>query len=138
MQKLAYTMKHKTNIQLLPLFAILILILQACGNSPKETLEYLHTSGDQSVRLNILTGNDYLIYNTPTRLDFEWTNIVPETTSISGAGIKLIQHIDNVTQTEFTVTKEKIKSDTLHITILFRKDGKRIPTAFHVPVRTKD
>lgn len=131
-------MKYKTSIPLLPLFAILILILQSCGNSNKETVEYLHTSGDQSIRLKILTGNDYLIYNTPTRLDFEWTNIEPALAIIGGTGIKMLGYEGNKTKTEFTVTKENLKTDTLHITILYRKNDRRVPASFHIPVREKE
>jgi hypothetical protein len=131
-------MKHKTSIQLLPLLAIFILSLQSCGNTPKETVEYVHTSGDQSVRLNILTANDYLIYNTPTRLDFEWTNIEPELAIIGGTGIKMLGYEGNKTKTEFTVTKENLKIDTLHITILYKKGDRRVPTSFHIPVREKE
>ena len=130
-------MKHKTSTQLLPLFAILILAVLSCGNSPKETVEYLHISGDQSVRLNILTANDYIIYNTPTRLDFEWTNIEPELAIIGGTGIKMLGYEGNKTKTEFTVTKENLKTDTLHITILYRKNDRRVPASFHIPVREK-
>tara|TARA_R110002051_G_scaffold107616_1_gene180452 strand:+ start:2778 stop:3173 length:396 start_codon:yes stop_codon:yes gene_type:complete len=131
-------MKHKIHIQLLPLFASLILILQSCENTPKETVEYLHSSGDQSVRLKILTGNDYLIYNTPTRLDFEWTNIQPEMAIIGGTGIKMLGYEGNKTKTEFTVTTENLKTDTLHITILYRKNDRRVPASFHIPVREKE
>lgn len=114
------------------------ILLQSCENSQTEKVEYLFESGTSSVRLNILSGNDYLLYETPTRLDFEWTNIDPNTTMIGGTGIKMLGIQNGISQTEFTVPKHRLQTDTLHITVLFKKDGKRIPAAFHIPMRYQE
>ncbi|MFT5752258.1 MAG: hypothetical protein ACI86L_001771 [Dokdonia sp.] len=130
-------MKNKAPTLLLLLFGSMLISFQSCGNTQTKKTEYMNTIGDQSVELRILNDNDYLIYDTPTRVDFKWTNIDLESTNIGGAEIKILGTINEITQTEFTVTKEKLKMDTLHITIIFKKGHKRIPTVFHVPVRAK-
>lgn len=131
-------MKNPLPTLLFLLFGGMLFSLQSCGEAPTKKVEYIHTKGDQSVQLRILNGSDYLIYDTPTLVDFEWTNIDPSTAIIGGAGIKMLGNSDGISKTEFTVTKDKLKTDTLHITILFKKDNKRMPAAFHVPVRAKE
>ncbi len=95
------------------IYGILILTLNSCGESKKKTSEYIYENGKSSVQLKILNGNDYLIYDTPTRTDFEWTNIDPQTGYIVGIGIKMLGTNDGITKTEINVPSNYLKTDTL-------------------------
>lgn len=129
-------MSNPIRILILFLYGGCIGLLQSCGELPAKKVEYIHKKGDQSIEVRIRTGNDYLTYDTPTAIDFEWTNIDPNSVIIGGTGIKLLGILDATTQTEFTVTREQLKTDTLRITVLYKSGDKRIPAAFHIPVKS--
>lgn len=119
------------------IFGILILTINSCGESKKKTAEYIYENGESSVRLKILNGNDYLIYDTPTRTDFEWTNIEPKTSYIVGTGIKMLGTKDGITKTEINVPSDYLKTDTLNIRLRFEIKGEKIDKEFNVPMRNE-
>jgi len=117
---------------------ILILTLNSCGESKKKTSEYIYENRDSSVRLKILNGNDYLIYDMPTRIDFEWKNIDPKTSYIVGTGIKMLGTKSGITKTEINVPSDYLKTDTLKIKLRFEIKGEKIDKEFNVPMRNKN
>ena len=108
------------------LLGLFILSLNSCTESIKKTSKFIYEIEESSVQLKILNGNDYLTYNTPIRVDFEWKNIEPETVSIYGAGIKLLRIKNEVTQTEINIERHHLISDTLDIKLSFELSGKKL------------
>jgi len=119
------------------IYGVLILTLNSCRESKKKTPEYIYKNGESSVRLKILNGNDYLIYDTPTRTDFEWRNIDPQTGYIIGPGIKMLGTNDGITKTEINVPSNYLKTDTLNIKLRFEIKGEKINKEFNVPMKNK-
>jgi hypothetical protein len=115
--------------------ALLILNLNSCSESKKNTSEFKYENGESSVELKILNGNDYLIYNEPIRTDFDWKNIDPNTLSIFGAGIKMLGTENGITKTEINVPSNYLESDTLNIKLRFEINGEKIGTEFNVPIK---
>ena len=117
------------------LLGLFILSLNSCTESIKKTSKFIYEIEESSVQLKILNGNDYLTYNTPIRVDFEWKNIEPETVSIYGAGIKLLGIKNEVTQTEINIERHYLISDTLDIKLSFELNGQKTSTYFNIPVK---
>ena len=117
------------------LLGLFILSLNSCTESIKKTSKFIYVIEESSVQLKILNGNDYLTYNTPIRVDFEWKNIEPETVSIYGAGIKLLRIKNEVTQTEINIERHHLISDTLDIKLSFELNGQKTSTYFNIPVK---
>ena len=117
------------------LLGLFILSLNSCTESTKKTSKFIYEIEESSVQLKILNGNDYLTYNTPIRVDFEWKNIEPETVSIYGAGIKLLGINNEVTQTEINIERHHLISDTLDIKLSFELNGQKTSTYFNIPVK---
>ena len=117
------------------LLGLFILSLNSCTESIKKTSKFIYEIEESSVQLKILNGNDYLTYNTPIRVDFEWKNIEPETVSIYGAGIKLLGINNEVTQTEINIERHHLISDTLDIKLSFELNGQKTSTYFNIPVK---
>jgi hypothetical protein len=122
-------------IKKLFLLALLILNLNSCSESKKNTSEFKYENGESSVELKILNGNDYLIYNEPIRTDFDWKNIDPNTLSIFGAGIKMLGTENGITKTEINVPSNYLESDTLNIKLRFEINGEKTGTEFNVPIK---
>ncbi len=116
-------------------FIIIILIINSCSEAEKKSSKFSYNKGESSVELKIINGNDYLIYNTPTRVDFEWVNIDPKTSLIYGSGIKILVAKENVTQTEISVPNNYLKNDSLNIKLSFEIDGEKLNTEFNVPMK---
>ena len=117
------------------LFGLLILTLNSCVESKKNSSKFIYENGESSVELKILNGNDYLIYDTPIRTDFEWKNIDPKTGSIFGAGIKMLGTENRITKTEINVPSNYLESDTLNIKLRFEINGEKTGTEFNVPIK---
>ena len=117
------------------LLGLFILSLNSCTESIKKTSKFIYEIEESSVQLKILNGNDYLTYNTPIRVDFEWKNIEPETVSIYGTGIKLLGINNEVTQTEINIERHHLISDTLDIKLSFELNGQKTSTYFNIPVK---
>ena len=117
------------------LLGLFILSLNSCTESIKKTSKFIYEIEESSVQLKILNGNDYLTYNTPIRVDFEWKNIEPERVSIYGAGIKLLGIKNEVTQTEINIERHHLISDTLDIKLSFELNGQKTSTYFNIPVK---
>ena len=117
------------------LLGLFILSLNSCTESIKKTSKFIYEIKESSVQLKILNGNDYLTYNTPIRVDFEWKNIEPERVSIYGAGIKLLGIKNEVTQTEINIERHHLISDTLDIKLSFELNGQKTSTYFNIPVK---
>lgn len=119
------------------LFGLLILTLNCCTESKKNTSEFIYENGESGVELKILNGNDYLTYDTPIRTDFKWKNIDPKTGSIFGAGIKMLGTENGITKTEINVPSNYLESDTLNIKLRFEINGEKIRTELNVPIKNK-
>lgn len=117
------------------LFGLFILTLNSCLESKKNTSEFIYENGESSVELKILNGNNYLTYDTPIRTDFEWKNIDPKTSSIFGAGIKMLGTKNGITKTEINVPSNYLESDTLNIKLRFEINGEKTGTEFNVTVK---
>ena len=117
------------------IIGILILISISCSDSDNKNSELVYKDGDSKVQLRILSGNNYLIYDTPIRTNFEWINIDNKTGYIYGAGIKMLGTDNGITKTEINVPSNYLKNDTLEIKVGFELNGEKIQTEFLVPVR---
>ena len=117
------------------LFGLLILTLNSCMESKRNSSEFIYENGESSVELKILNGNDYLTYDTPIRTDFEWKNIDPKKGSIFGAGIKMLGTENGITKTEINVPSNYLESDTLNIKLRFEINGVKTDTEFNVPIK---
>ncbi|WJJ96574.1 hypothetical protein [Algibacter luteus] len=113
----------------------LIITLISCKKNEKLQWEYKYENRESSINMKILNGNNYLIYDKPTRTDFEWTNIDLKTSSIYGAGIKILGSENGITKTEINVPSNYLESDTLNIKLHFELDGKKNEVEFNIPVR---
>lgn len=122
-------------IQKIIVLSISLLILKSCNEFKKEPKVFFYENGESSVQLKILNGNNFLIYNTPTRVNFEWKNIDIKTSSIYGLGIKILKASKKVTHTEINVPENYLKNDSLNIKLNFQIKGKNINTEFKVPLR---
>ncbi|MEE9430810.1 MAG: hypothetical protein V3V16_07210 [Melioribacteraceae bacterium] len=89
------------------------------------------------MELRILNGNGYLTYDAPTRTDFEWKNIDLKTSSIVGAGIKILGMENGITKTEINVPSNYFESNTLNIELHFEINGEKIKTEFNVPLKNQ-
>lgn len=118
------------------LFGLVILTLNSCNESKKDTSEFKYENGESSVELKILNGNRFLSYDKPIRANFEWKNIDPKSGSIFGAGIKMLGTENGVTKTEINVPKNYLESDTLNIKLRFEIKGQKTGTEFNVPVKS--
>lgn len=118
-------------------FGLLILTLNSCLNSNKNTSKFRYENGESSVELKILNGTEYLTYDTPIRTDFEWKNIDPKTASIFGAGIKMLGTENGITKTEINVPSNYLESDTLNIKLRFEINGEKTRTEFNVLVKNE-
>ena len=116
------------------LFGLLILTLNSCTESKKNNSEFVYENGESSVEIKILNGNDYLTYDTPIRTDFEWKNIDPKTSSIFGAGIKMLGTKNGITKTEINIPSNYLESDTLNIKLRFEVNGEKTGTEFNIPI----
>lgn len=114
---------------------ILFLTLNSCSESKEKSNKNIYKNGKSSVQLKILNGKNFLIYNTPTRVDFEWKNIDLRTTSIYGLGIKILEADDKTTKTEINVPRNYLDKDTLSIKLNFEVNGKDINTEFTIPLK---
>jgi len=110
---------------------IFTFLICSCNNKP----EYFYQKGDSSVQLKINNGNDYLIYDTPTKVDFEWKNINTQTFLIYGTGIRILKTTGNVTKTEINVPKNLLQNDTLNIKVHFEANKEKITTEFNIPMK---
>lgn len=117
------------------LFGLLILTLNSCTRSKKNSSKFIYENGESSVELKILNGKDYLTYDTPIRTDFEWKNIDPKTGSIFGAGIKMLGTENGITKTEINLLSNYLESDTLNIKLRFKINGEQTGTEFNIPVK---
>lgn len=99
---------------------------------------YVYENGNSKVELKILNEHDYLVYDTPTQADFIFTNINPQTISIYGTGIKILNCENNSAQTEINVPNRSLKNDTLPITLNFEVNGSKTTTQFKIPIKSKD
>ena len=117
------------------LFGLLILTLNSCMESKRNSSEFIYENGESSVELKILNGNDYLTNDTPIRTDFEWKNIDPKKGSIFGAGIKMLGTENGITKTEINVPSNYLESDTLNIKLRFEINGVKTDTEFNVPIK---
>lgn len=119
------------------LFGLLILTLVSCMESKKNTSKFIYENGESSVEIKILNGKNHLTYDTSIRTDFEWKNIDPKTSSIYGAGIKMLGMKNGITETEINVPSNYLKSDTLNIKLRFEINGEKTGTEFNVPIKNE-
>lgn len=120
--------------------SIAILVLISCKeykNENSDSGSYSFNKGKSGVEMKILSGHNYLIYDTPIKTNFEWTNIDPKTSSIIGMGIRILETKNGVTKTEINVPENILKSDTVSIKVNFKINGENTRTEFHVPIKTK-
>jgi hypothetical protein len=117
------------------LAGFLIVTLISCEENKKLRWEYRYENRESIIKMKILNGNNYLIYDTPTRTDFEWINIDPKTSSIFGAGIKMLGTENGITKTEINVPSNYLQSDTLNIKLRFEINGEKTGTVLYVPVK---
>lgn len=119
-------------------FGLLFLIVNSCSEGKQSASNFIFTQGESRVELKIVNGNNFLFYDTPTKVDFEWKNINIKTGSIFGTGIKMLGSKNNITSTEITIPRNYLNTDTLYIKLQFEINGEKIETQFNVPVKEKN
>ena len=123
---------------------ILVLVLTSCKEDQERTESYLYVfeKGNSAVTLKILNGNDYLIYDEPTKVNFEWKNVDNYSGQIIGAGIKIAGFKSNsknirVTETEITPPSHYIKNETLDILLKYQVENKPVEAKMFIPLKAK-
>ena len=119
------------------IYFVSILILNSCFGLSEESEKFIYKKGKSSVKLKILNGSDYLIYDTPTRVDFEWKNIDLKTSSIYGLGVKILGSKNEVTKTEIAIPSNYLTKDSLDLKLNFKINGEDITTKFIIPLKTR-
>ncbi|WP_299123204.1 hypothetical protein [uncultured Tenacibaculum sp.] len=94
--------------------------------------KFIYKNGNQKIEMKIKNGKDFLIYDTPTKVEFITTNVAPRDVMIYGTGIRIIKIDDNTFETEVNVPKKYVESDVLNVTITIDKNNK---FQFKVPVK---
>ncbi len=116
----------------------LILILISCKNGKSEKVELVCENGFEKISLEIENGQDFLVYDKPTKTNFVCTNISPVGLVIQGPGIKLIGSMDKTTmRTEIKVPSNYLEKDTLTITVRYG-DSYEKECEFFVPLKTTE
>ena len=113
---------------------ISLLTLNSCLEFKDEPSMFFYENNKSSVELIIKNGNNYLIYDTPNRVDFKWINIDPKTSLIYGSGIKILEAKNNITKTEIGLPSNYLENDSLNIKLIFEVNGEKINTVFNIPV----
>ena len=96
--------------------------------------KFIYKNGNQKIEMKIKNGKDFLIYDTPTKVEFMTTNVAPKDVMIYGIGIRIIKIDNNMFETEVNVPKKYLESDVLNITITISKNNK---FQFKVPVKNQ-
>jgi hypothetical protein len=116
---------------------IIVLILTSC-KSFKENI-FVYKNEKQKVEMIIQNGDDFLKYETPTKVDFKFTNIDLKTSSIFGLGIKILNGFDSlngVVKTKVNVPRNRLKTDTLNVIIRFNNvNNEKLDAQFKVPIK---
>jgi hypothetical protein len=115
----------------------LTLTIYSCGNSETKKTELTYENGDQKIEVQILTGNDYLEYDIPTKTNFILTNIDFRNFYVIGVGIRVLENQNGIMKTEIKVPSNYLESDTLNVKVNFgEKSKERIE--FNIPVKTAE
>lgn len=114
---------------------ILFLLLNSCKENKNEYTNFIFENKNKKIELKILNGNDYLIADYPTKVDFILTNIDPTKTLIFGRGIKILESENGITKTEINFPSYYLSQGALEVQVRF-KDGDKFSIAkFRVPVK---
>jgi len=119
------------------IYFVSILILNSCSGFKDESEKFIYKKGKSSVQLKILNGDSYLIYDTPTRVNFVWKNIDPKTASIYGLGVKILEAKNEVTKTEIAIPSNYLTKDSLDLKLNFKINGEDINTKFIIPLKIR-
>ncbi len=120
------------------LFVIfLILTIYSCGKSETKKTELIYENGNQKVEIQIVNGNDYLEYDKPIKTDFVLTNIEPNTFSVLGAGIRVLEIKNGKMKTEINVPSNYLEKDTLNVKVRFGIKPEE-NHEFNIPIKTAE
>ena len=119
-------------------FIALILILStvSCKKSISDRVELICENGTEKITIEIENGQNFLVYDQPTKTNFVVTNIDPINLRISGAGITLLgTNKDKTTmRTEISVPLNYLDTDTLNIKVWYNDDDKK-RCDFKIPMK---
>ena len=124
-----YSMKFKN------LIFIISVTLLSCGKAEKPENRYKFEHRSSGVEMKILNGKNFLVYDEPTLVIFEWKYIDKYSWIILGSGIRILNYHNNITETEIKVPSNYLKNDTLRIDLRYVSQDDTIKTVFNVPVR---
>jgi hypothetical protein len=127
----------KNNIVVFLSVLLLTFFLVNCNNSKPKTKKFVYEIEDSKVEMKIENGKDFLYYGTPTKTDFIMYNIDRSSLSVIGGGIRIVDIDEERFKTEINVPENYFDNDTLNITIIFKKNGKKFKHIFLVPLKIK-
>lgn len=119
---------------------VFISAFSACKNlEEQENVSLVYEDGIEKITIEIKSGKDYLVYDTPTRTDFIVNNIDPITLTIYGAGIRILGTNKDKTamRTEINVPSNYLDKDTLTIKVRFGEDHKK-GHDFNIPLKKSE
>lgn len=121
--------------KVLLIIGIVFLLVNSCKENKNEYTNFVFENKNKKIELKILNGNDYLIADNPTKVDFILTNIDPTKTLIFGRGIKILESENGITKTEINFPSYYLSQGALEVQVRF-KDGDKFSIAkFRVPVK---
>lgn len=105
-------MKRSNKVSLI--IIILVLTLIGCKNEETKKAELVYENGTEKISVEIENGQEFLIYDQPTKTNFVCTNIDPISLIIQGPGIKLLGTKNKTTmRTEINVPSNYLDKDTI-------------------------
>jgi hypothetical protein len=127
----------RKSILLKSIIVLLTLTFYSCGFFEDKKRELIYENESKKVEIQIMNGNDYLEYGTPTETNFVLTNIELNTFSVYGSGIRILGTKDKTMKTEINVPNNYIKKNTLTIKIRFGKKPEE-NHEFNIPMKTAE
>ena len=119
------------------LMLMLVFTSMGCNTNRNDVVNLIYENGNEKITVKFETGQDFLVYDQPTKTDFILENIDPITISVMGPGIKVLgTRGENKMRTEIKVPSNYLEKDTLIIKIRYGENyGKACE--FQIPVKRK-
>ncbi len=122
--------------RIIHLYTLLIIVITifSCKKGNTKEVDLIYEIGNQKITVEIDNEQDFLEYNTSTKVNFVLTNIDPYTLRIHGHGIRVLKIKDKaIVQTEINVPDNYLENDTLDVNIRFGKEDNSCQ--FHIPLK---
>lgn len=113
---------------------VIISVFFSCLNKETGNVELTYENGAEKIKLELENGQEFLIYDRPTKTDFVLTNIDPMSLVIQGPGIKLLgTRNKTIMRTEINVPSNYLEKDTLTIKVRYGENYSK-EHEFYIPL----